>query len=68
MGFNWAFKGLIGKWVSPRAGVDVLKKRQFSFPCRDSNHVSSSLLPSHYWLIKNEIPFLPYIYVLHDVS
>jgi len=59
---------LIGNWVSPRAGVDVLKKRQFSCPCRDSNHVSFSPLPSHYWLIKNDNSYLPYIYVFREVS
>jgi hypothetical protein len=59
---------LIGNWVGPRAGVDVLKNKQFSCPCRDSNHVSSNPLPSHYWLIKKGISYLPNIYVLREVS
>jgi hypothetical protein len=33
----------IGGWLGHRSGLDILEKRIVTWPCRDSNLVSSSL-------------------------
>lgn len=37
-----------GDWMGPTAGLDDLKKKRVSYPCRDSNPGSSSPWPSRY--------------------
>src|SRR5215469_12311730 len=38
------FAGVIGSWVNPKAGLDVLEKTTVSCPCRDLNPRSFSLV------------------------